>query len=482
MSISSGFVMFMTMVRLKFIAAFIGIVGVGLMANYNALLIAMVTLFGMGIHPVAVREVAIVYDNNQLLAKKVKAIRLVSCFLAVIGFLVTFFLSGQISQLLFNKIDYTQDVIVLGLAIIFMILTNANTSIIQGLRRVNDLAYTNIFGAIFGTFIALFCFIILGINSLAWALLAIALTQMLSSLYFVQRVEILRIKYSWNEKIIDIFSLARNGFPLMISSLVTTLTNLFIIAIISQELDITSAGFYSAAFSLSGVFVGFVLNSMAADYYPRLSTMIASKSRMNKTVNEQTLVGILLTVPGLLLCLVFSSFLLEIFYSKEFLPATELLQWFLVGCLAKVISWPMGFVLLSLGKNKLFFLSELFINSVHLSLVYYSVSYLSLTETAVAFFICYLAYGVFMLLICYKLTGFKWSYAVVKLMLISFMQFVLAFVALRFLVSWLGFFSGLAIIFLSIFLSLRSMARLLGPDNPIIQKLLRLSFLSKWLN
>ena len=473
--------MFMMMVRLKFIAVFIGIVGVGLLANFNALLIAMVTLFSIGIHPIAVREVALVSDNSQLLAKKVIAIRLVSYFLAAIGFLVTFFLSEKISQLLFNKIDFAKDITILGLAMFFMILANANTSIIQGVRKVTDLAYTNISGAIFGTFIAIFCFVTLGINSLAWALLAVALTQMLSSLFFVRRVEILQTHYSWKEKIVDMFSLARSGFPIMISSLITTGTNLLIIAIISQNLDITSAGFYSAAFSLSGVFVGFILNSMAADYYPRLSSMIASKSRMNSAVNEQTLVGILLTVPGLLACLVFSSFLLEIFYSREFLPASELLQWFLVGCLAKIISWPMGFVLLSLGKSKLFFLSELFINSAHLSLVFYSVLYLSLTETAIAFFICYLAYGLFMLLICYKLTGFKWSPAVIKFILISTIQFTLVFLVLRFLVSWHGMFIGFVVVFFSIFLSLRSLIELLEPDNPIIQKLLKLSFLSKWL-
>jgi len=473
--------MFMMMLRIKFIAAFIGIIGVGLMANYNALLIVMVTLFNMGLNPVAVREVAAVSANSKLLAKKVIAIKRVSYFLAIFGFLITVFFSGKISQLVFNNFEHKQDVAVLGLAIIFMILTNANTSIIQGVRRVTDLAYTNIFGAIFGTIIALFLFVTFGINSIAWALLAVAVTQMLSSAYFVRRVEIIQIKYYWHENISDLLGLLRNGLPLMISSLVITGTNLTIIAVISQKLDISSAGFYSAAFSLSGVFIGFLLNAMAADYYPRLSSMIDSRRRMNKIVNEQTIVGILLTVPGLLTCLVFSSFLLEIFYSKEFLPASELLQWFILGCFLKVISWPMGFVLLSLGKNNLFFLSELFFNLSHLSLVYYSVMYLSLTETALAFFICYAAYGLFMLLICYKLTKFKWSHNVNNLIFISFIQFTLVFISLKYFVLWLGILIGCICIFLSIFISLKSIVALLGPTNPIIQKLSRLAFLSKWL-
>ncbi len=60
------------------------------------------------------------------------------------------------------------------------------------------------------------------------------------------------------------------------------------------------AGIYSAAFALSGMFVNFVLQAMGSDYYPRLTSVATNKAMMNRMVNEQTEIGLLLGVPGLL--------------------------------------------------------------------------------------------------------------------------------------------------------------------------------------
>jgi probable addiction module antidote protein len=96
--------------------------------------------------------------------------------------------------------------------------------------------------------------------------------------------------------------------------------------------------------------VNFVLGAMAADYYPRLTGVTTNKDKMGRLVNEQTEIAILLALPGLLFTLAFAPWLLEILYSREFINATALLHWFILGCMARVISWPLGFVMLALGK------------------------------------------------------------------------------------------------------------------------------------
>jgi PST family polysaccharide transporter len=43
--------------------------------------------------------------------------------------------------------------------------------------------------------------------------------------------------------------------------------------------------------------------------------------------------------------------MIKLFYTSEFLPAVTMLQWFVLGCLGRVIGWPLGFVVLALGKG-----------------------------------------------------------------------------------------------------------------------------------
>ena len=193
---------------------------------------------------------------------------------------------------------------------------------------------------------------------------------------------------------------------------------------------------------------------------------------MNQIVNEQTEVGLHLTITGMLICYTTAPFLIEIFYSKEFLLASELLQQFVLGCFGRVISWPLGFIILALGKSKLFLLSELSINILHLSLVWLAVNYFSIEETAIAFFITYIVYTIFMLFTSYQLIGFKWETKVVKLIILSLFKFLIIFYVILYLENWLGIFILAILIFHSLITSLKEISDIMGSKNKSLVKIL----------
>jgi PST family polysaccharide transporter len=64
---------------------------------------------------------------------------------------------------------------------------------------------------------------------------------------------------------------------------------------------------------------------MGADYYPRLTGVAHDHAAVNRLVNEQTEIGLLLAVPGLLATLALAPWIIRLFYTSEFLPAVELL-------------------------------------------------------------------------------------------------------------------------------------------------------------
>jgi len=481
MGMSAGFTMLMSMVRVKVSAVLIGALGVGMMANYNALLAALVTLFGMGVQSSAVREIALAHcnENHEGLAASVLAIKRLCWVLAILGLMATVVMSKKLSVLTFGDPSNAGSVAVLSTVVLLNILNNAYTATIQGARRIGDLARANVWGAVGGTSTTLSFLTVLGIDGIVWALLSVAVAQTMASAFFARSVNLLVITQPWRESMKVAIRILNLGAPLMLSSFAATVTSLVILALITRELSLTSAGYYSAAFALSGVFVGFVLTSMGADYYPRLSSASHEPKLMVRMVNEQTEVGLLLTVPGLLACWVLAPWLVELFYAKTFLLASELLQWFLLGCFGRVISWPMGFVLLAKGYNKTFLFSELTAHTVHIALVWWAIQYDSLASSAIAFFLTYVVYTLLMLWLCRILIGFSWTVSVWRMVLISTIQFLIVATVMILLNKKLGLFAALVVIIFSGLYSVKAIAQMLGPDHPIVQKLLTLPLMAK---
>ena len=103
-------------------------------------------------------------------------------------------------------------------------------------------------------------------------------------------------------------------------------------------------------------YLGFVLGAMGTDYYPRLSACIHDPAAACRLVNEQTEVALLLTAPALIALLAVSPWLIPLLYTAEFAPAVGILHFQLLGDLLKVMSWPLGFVILAAGAGRTFIL------------------------------------------------------------------------------------------------------------------------------
>jgi PST family polysaccharide transporter len=181
------------------------------------------------------------------------------------------------------------------------------------------------------------------------------------------------------------------------------------IALITQYEGTQAVGLYSAAFALSGMFVNFVLGAMGADYYPRLTAAVSNKAAMNRMINEQTEIGLLLALPGLLATLALAPWILQIFYTREFLGAVELLQWFILGCMGRVISWPLGYIMIALGKSRWLIASESIMHATHVLLIFIGLQMFGLIGVAQAFAALYGLHIVVTLFISHKLTDFSWN-------------------------------------------------------------------------
>ena len=145
----------------------------------------------------------------------------------------------------------------------------------------------------------------------------------------------------------------------MITSLMGLGSAYLIRITLRHRLGIEATGLYQAAWALGGLYVGWILQAMGADFYPRLTASASDNTKCNHLVNEQTRIGLLLAGPGVIATLTFAPVVLVLFYRSNFGPAAELLRWVCLGVLLRVISWPMSFIIVAKGARKLFFFHRL---------------------------------------------------------------------------------------------------------------------------
>jgi PST family polysaccharide transporter len=255
----------------------------------------------------------------------------------------------------------------------------------------------------------------------------------------------------------------------MWTSLMVTGTTYFTIIVITNEFSINAVGLYSAAFTLSGISVNFVLSAMATDYYPRLVSVIHDTEAVKNVVNEQTEVGLLLAFPGLLATLVLAPWIVKIFYTSEFAAASGLLQWFVLGCMCRVISFPLGHLILALGKVRLYFMTETFINLAHATLVAIFIKWIGINGVAIAFLAMNVGYIAIMFIAGRRLIYFSWSAKFRRTALFMIIICIITFVVCLIFSVWPATLVGMAItLALSVF-CVRELTRLVGPQHRIVR-------------
>lgn len=466
---AASITMLLGMVRIKFAAILIGTTGVGLLASFTAIQSLVSTIAGLGIQSSAVREIAAAVSkaDEAAIGRAVLTLRRICWLTGLSGMLVLMALSPVLSQHTFGSDIYTLDIAALGLVIFFNNLSGGQLALIQGMRRIGDMARANILGSAFATLSAISFYTWLELRGIVPALVSIAVMQLALSWHFARRVPVPIVTLSWRETFQEANSVVRLGLVFMWNGLMVSAVGYITVMLITQQISLHAVGLYSAAFALSGMLVNFVLNAMSTDYYPRLIGVAHDKHMLNRLANEQTEIGLLLAVPGLLATLVLAPWIIRIFYSSEFLPADTLLQWFILGCLGRVFSWPLGFIMLALGKGRWFFATETSFNMIHIALIALGLMLFGIKGVAIAFFTMYIGYTLAVYWVAHYLTGFNYSNSLQKLIWLFSPIFMVIFITKLLFPLWLTTLLGVLVTFLASIYSLRELVQRVGAKHRI---------------
>ena len=399
--------MLIGIVKVKVLAVLLGPVGIGLMGLYQNIMNMAAMLAGCGMASSGVRQLAASADEAATLSIVRRALWLGNLVLGFAGMAILWLLREPVAHWVFGDSSHSGAVGWLGIGLLLTLIAGSQTALLQGLRRIDDLAKVSILGAIVGALVGTLAIYFLGTDGVLWFVLTAPAANFVVASYYAARLprpqesyDLVAIHQQW-------LAILKLGIPLMSAGLLTLITQLAVRSIIVRELGLEASGYFQAAWAISFTYVGFVLNAMAMDYFPRLTAAIDDREIARQLVNEQAEMALLLSAPILMAMITLAPWVIHILYAESFSPAAEILKWQVLGDIFKVASVPIVFIFLAAGRGGVAIGVQIVWSAAYLGPLVLGIREFGLVMAGAGFWIAYLIYYIVVAIAANKLIGFK---------------------------------------------------------------------------
>ena len=346
----------------KFVAIFLGPIGIGTLGllNNTISIIGSLTSFGLGI--TSVREVTLANsekDENKF-SERITVLQKLAIIIGFFGAIITLVFSKLLSIWTFGTPDYYYWFVLLSVNFIISSLTTVRFSIMQGLRMVKSIAFSNVISSIFITIFSLPIYYFFKFNGIVAVILLSSLISLLVNYFFTRKVRILPSELSFLESIKNGIPLLKMGFLLSLNIIFGQICSYIIkIYLNGNGSSVEILGLFEVSSVILISYVGLVFSAMGTDFYPRLTSIQNDNLKVKELVNDQIEIGLLLITPAITFLYLVAPFLIQLLYTKEFLGVVLILKAALFAVIIKAIIWPLGFIILAKGETKLYFKQEI---------------------------------------------------------------------------------------------------------------------------
>ena len=460
------------LVRVKVAAVLLGPAGIGLIGLFNNLIGTAANVAALGTGTVGTRQIAEAAgrDDAGAVAAARRALFWGTFALAAAGSLVFWLLRGTLATYVLGDPALSHEVGWIALGVGLTVAGGSQSALLNGLRRIGDLARVSVYSAAFATVLGVGALLLWHEKGLLVYLLMTPLASFVVGHWYVARLPKLDTPPTpFREMTQQWATLARLGMAFMLAGLAGTVGQLVVRTLVQRELGVDALGYFEASWVISMTYIGFVLRAMGTDYYPRLTAVIHDHVAVNKLVNEQTEVALLLAGPVFLAMIGLAPWVIALLYASSFHPAAEVLRWQVLGDVLKICSWPLGFIILAAGDGRTFLLTESAAVAVFVLLTWLLLPFQGVVAIGFAFVGMYVMYLPFVYWLAQRRTGFFWTitvrYQLGVLLLASFSVLIVT--------EWSALAGGALGLFLSAsfalhsLLSLASKTSLTGPLNRV---------------
>jgi O-antigen/teichoic acid export membrane protein len=348
------------LVTSKILAVFVGPAGMALVGNLRNFISLLESISTLGFSNGIVKYVA-ESDNNKTELKKIIATVFISLFLIAIGLSgILFFFSTYWNNKVFDS-NYPYSFVfkVLALALPWYAVSLFFVAVINGLGQFRKVIWITIFGNFTGLLMSLI--LVVNYNTLG-ALVTVVITPALLfflSFYFVNKeisfFKTIRLHY-FDLKILK--NLSSYSLMALVSSIFGPLVFLAIRKNVIATVGIDQAGYWETMTRISSYYMLFANTILSVYFLPKLSS--AKNNSETKFVFRSYYKSILpLFIVGLSLIYALRFFIVQLLFTKEFLPVASMFFWQLIGDVLKVAFLILGYQFFAKKLTKAFIVSEI---------------------------------------------------------------------------------------------------------------------------
>ena len=460
-------------IKSKFVAVLLGPAGVGIMGLYQSGLQLIQQLSSMGLAQSAVRDVSEANGSNdmQRIAKTVTVVRKLVWITGLLGLVLVACFSPLLSKASFGNYDYTIPFIILSVTLLLDQLSAGQKVVLQGMRRLKDLAKCSAYGVTFGLITSVPLYYWLGIEGIVPTLILNSICTLLLSWFYSRKIKVEKVEVTPKQTLKQGKLMLVMGVSMSLSGILNTAVAYALRGFIQANGGVEQVGLYQAGFVIMTTYVGMVMNAIATDYYPRLAAINKDNQKCREAVSQQGEIGVMILAPMLTICLIFMPFILKILYSYRFIAANEYISWACLGMMLRMASWVISFLFVAKAESKLFMINELSANIYYLVFSIIGYKTLGLTGLGIAFALEYVVYFVQCYLIARKRYKFSFSNSFIKCYGIQLLLIITCLAIVLLLAGWLKYTIGSVIIAISCYLGLRRLNKKIELLSFIKQKI-----------
>lgn len=396
-----------SVIRMKFVALWLGPAGVGLFGIYNGAADMLRTLSQLGFRDSSVRDIVAHRGSAAALGAIVTIVRRWGWILGILGAIIMAGAAPVLSLKTFGSYDHTLSFMVLAIVLFLGALTSAEQVIMQGTEHLRQLASASLWGTVAGLCISIPMFYFWRIDSVIPSIMAYAAAMCVAvTLYRVRGIRAPG-RVTMGETLRKGRRFIVLGIYMTSADFISQLVSYIFISWLNVSAGDEAVGFYQAGYTMVSRYVGLVLSAMVMEYYPRLTSAITSAMRVRVYVAHEALMLMLVLLPAAMLFISLAPWVVKLLYSSGFEAVVPFVSIAMVGVIFRGISYCMAYVILAKGDGVTYLATESLSAAFALVLNIMSYKLWGLAGLGVSYALWYFAYLIIVSVVYSRRYGFR---------------------------------------------------------------------------
>lgn len=399
--------------RSKITAVLLGTVGIGVIGLLQSVIDITRATTGLGLDTGAVKKIAVTNSaNNSELSKALFSVNIWYLLTAILGGIVCILFAKPISIQAFGDSVYTLHIAALSIVVLFVTLSAGLVASLQGMRKIYFMALISSLGSLLSLLVMIPIYYYWGIDGIIPTYIASNVILFSVSLFFYKKVEVRLVQIPFKEVLSGGKEMVKLGLYIVAAGILSAGSLFVVRAYLSREEGLEFVGLFQAAWLTVTLVSGIILRSANSDFFPKLCSLVDSRSSIRNFVNQQTHIILLIISPLIIGLVTFSGYVIYILYSSAFMGAVGVLRWHLIAAFLKMAVTPSATVMLAKNRGDLHLLCETIFWGTYLLACYLLYPRMGLVGLGCAYFVAYLVYMPSVLFVSRRISDSMWSLSV----------------------------------------------------------------------